>query len=110
MLYICGRVNPKLIQIYMETNFIDNLRNRKTNFPAPEEAIDKANAAGGRTRIPEITLLTLSALGGGVGAMMGRTFLHHKSNARRKMHFAIVLWMSFIMQIALGGYLYFMGG
>ena len=44
MLYICGRVNPKLIQIYMETNFIDNLRNRKTNFPAPEEAIDKANA------------------------------------------------------------------
>lgn len=28
----------------METNFIDNLRNRKTNFPAPEEAIDKANA------------------------------------------------------------------
>ena len=73
-------------------------------------AIDKANAADGRTRIPEITLLTLSALGGGVGAMMGRTFLHHKSNARRKMHFAIVLWVSFVMQIAFGGYLCFMGG
>ena len=43
-MYFCSHVNPKLIQIYMETNFIDNLRNRKTNFPAPEEAIDKANA------------------------------------------------------------------
>ena len=73
-------------------------------------AIDKANATGGRSRIPEITLLTLAALGGGVGAMLGRVLLRHKSNVRRKPHFAIVLSLSLLLQIAFGGYLIFVGG
>ena len=68
-------------------------------------AWDKANAADGRAfRVPEIVLLTLSALGGGVGALLGRFLLHHKSSAR-KWHFAVVIVVSAILQIAFAGYL-----
>lgn len=63
-------------------------------------AIDKAAAADDRRRIPEITLLTLAALGGGVGAMVGKILLRHKSNAKRKLHFAIVLTTSALLQVA----------
>ena len=63
-------------------------------------AMDKAAAADGRKRIPELTLLTLSALGGGVGAMLGKVLLRHKSNAKRKLHFAIVLTTSVALQVA----------
>lgn len=67
-------------------------------------AWDKANAADGRAfRVPEIVLLTLAALGGGVGALLGRLLLHHKSSSR-KLHFAVIL-VSVVVQIALGGYL-----
>ena len=62
-------------------------------------AVDKAAAADGRTRIPEISLLTLSALGGGVGAMLGKILLHHKSNVKRKLHFAVVLTTSVVTQV-----------
>ena len=73
-------------------------------------AVDKANAADGRGRIPEVTLLTLAALGGGIGAMMGKVLLHHKSNVRRKPHFAIVLFAALLGQLALLGYLLYAGG
>lgn len=73
-------------------------------------AVDKANAADGRARIPEICLLTLAALGGGVGAILGRGLLHHKSNARRKPHFAVVITLSFLAQVAFLGHLLYTGG
>ena len=62
-------------------------------------AIDKAAAADGRARIPELSLLTLSALGGGVGAMLGKVLLHHKSNVKKKLHFAVVLTTSVVLQV-----------
>ena len=70
-------------------------------------AVDKAGAADGRSRVPEIVLLTLSALGGGVGAMLGRVLLHHKSNKGRKPHFAVVLPVSALLQVALLVYFLF---
>ena len=69
-------------------------------------AVDKASAADGRSRTPEIVLLTLAALGGGVGALLGRVLLHHKSSAR-KMHFAVVTVVSALLQVAFGGFLMF---
>ncbi|MBE6656579.1 MAG: DUF1294 domain-containing protein [Ruminococcaceae bacterium] len=63
-------------------------------------AMDKAAAADGRARIPELTLLTLSALGGGVGAMLGKVLLKHKSNVKRKLHFAVVLTTSVLVQVS----------
>lgn len=63
-------------------------------------ALDKAASKGEGRRIPEITLLTLATLGGGVGAMLGKTLLRHKSNAKRKLHFAIILTLSFVIQVA----------
>ena len=64
-------------------------------------AMDKAAAADGRTRIPEITLLTFASLGGGLGAMLGKVLLRHKSNAKKKLHFAVVLTTSLLLQAAL---------
>ncbi len=68
-------------------------------------AVDKIRASRGGGRIPEIVLLTLSALGGGVGAMLGRVLLRHKSNVKRKPHFAVVVTVSFVIQTAFLAYL-----
>lgn len=62
---------------------------------------DKLLAKRGGSRVPEIVLLTLATLGGGVGAMLGKVLLRHKSNASRKWHFAIILNVSVILQVAL---------
>lgn len=70
-------------------------------------AIDKAGAADGRGRVPEIVLLTLAALGGGVGAMLGKILLHHKSNKGKKPHFAVVLPVAAFLQLAFLAYLLF---
>lgn len=70
-------------------------------------AIDKIRAKRGGNRIPEIVLLTLATVGGGVGAMLGKVLLRHKSNAKRKLHFAIVLTLSAAVQVALLVYLIF---
>lgn len=68
-------------------------------------AVDKLRASRDGGRIPEIVLLTLAALGGGMGALLGRLFLRHKSNARRKPHFAVVVTLSFVIQAAFLVYL-----
>lgn len=70
-------------------------------------AVDKVNAKRDGGRIPEIVLLTLATLGGGVGAFLGKVLLRHKSNAKRKPHFAIVIALSAVLQVALGIYLFF---
>lgn len=62
---------------------------------------DKLRSKGNGSRVPEIVLLTLATLGGGVGALLGKVLLRHKSNARRKWHFAIILNVTVILQIAL---------
>lgn len=70
-------------------------------------AVDKAAAADGRARVPELTLLTLASLGGGLGAMLGKVLLRHKSNAKKKFHFFIVLTTSFVIQLAFLAFLIF---
>ena len=62
--------------------------------------VDKARAADGRGRIPEITLLTFTALGGGVGAAIGRLIFHHKINLKTKFHFTATVWASILLQAA----------
>lgn len=58
---------------------------------------DKRRARKGRWRIPERTLLGLSAAGGFVGALLGMRLFHHKT---RKPRFAIgvpltaALWLA----------------
>lgn len=68
-------------------------------------ATDKASARRGGDRIPELVLLTVSALGGGLGALLGQVLLHHKSNARRKLHFAVTVTLSALLQTVLLFYL-----
>lgn len=63
--------------------------------------VDKAKAADGRKRIPELTLLSLAALGGSVGAVLGSVLFHHKTNARRKPHFFVTLYGSLVLHVAL---------
>ncbi len=60
---------------------------------------DKKMSKGGtEVRIKEKTLLFLAVFGGGVGAMLGRIFFHHKTN---KIYFSITIILSVIMQVAL---------
>lgn len=63
--------------------------------------MDKARAADGKRRIPELSLLTLAALGGSVGAVLGSVLFHHKTNARRKLHFFVTLYGSLLLHIGL---------
>ena len=63
--------------------------------------IDKARAADSKTRIPEITLLTLAAIGGALGAFLGRILFNHKRNITAKAHFSIVIYVSLILQVGL---------
>ena len=50
-------------------------------------AIDKHRSKkDGAKRIPEAVLLSLSALGGGVGALIGIYVLRHKSDFKNKFH------------------------
>ena len=61
--------------------------------------VDKARAADNRGRIPEITLLTFTALGGGIGAAIGRLIFHHKINLKAKLHFTVTVWAAVITEI-----------
>ena len=62
--------------------------------------VDKARAADGGRRIPELTLLCLAALGGACGAILGSLLFHHKINFRRKPHFFFTLYGSLLLHIA----------
>ena len=64
-------------------------------------AIDKRRAQKGRERVKEKTLLTMTALFGAIGALIGREIAHHKT---AKVYFSIVIWFSLILQAALIGY------
>lgn len=59
---------------------------------------DKAAARHGRRRIPETTLLTLAALGGSIGGLLGMSVFHHKT---RKSAFVIGFPVIFLAQLAL---------
>ncbi len=58
-----------------------------------------AMQTGGRT--PEMVLITLAALGGATGALLGSIIFHHKSNFGRKFYIQISIWLSLAIQVAL---------
>lgn len=58
---------------------------------------DKKKAIEGKERIKERTLLFLSCYNGAIGSMIGRTIFHHKTD---KKYFSIVIYFSFILQLA----------
>lgn len=60
--------------------------------------IDKLKAKYHKWRIPEIVLLNLSLIGGGVGSIMGMYLFHHKT---KKMLFKIVNGVFLIVYIIL---------
>jgi uncharacterized membrane protein YsdA (DUF1294 family) len=61
-------------------------------------ALDKKKAGGqSADRIKEKTLLMWSALGGAVGAWLGRLLFHHKT---QKIYFSIVIDCSLLFQLA----------
>ncbi len=64
--------------------------------------IDKKNSSReSNARIPEIVLLSLTTFGGAIGALIGIYGFRHKSNFVTKFHFAITVWLSLIVQIAI---------
>lgn len=62
--------------------------------------LDKLLALLHRRRIPEATLLTLSLLGGSVGAMLGMTLFHHKTDARAHPGFVWGVPAMFLLELA----------
>lgn len=52
----------------------------------------------GRTRIPEMVLLTLTGFGGGIGALIGMYGLRHKTQFSTKYHFSITVWLAVMLQ------------
>ncbi len=63
---------------------------------------DKASARRGVERIPERTLLTLAAAGGGLGAVLAQQVFRHKT---RKQPFANILVAIFAAQAVLAIFL-----
>lgn len=68
--------------------------------------MDKSRAKRGLARFPELTLLTLAALGGAVGALLGMLLFRHKINFGRKAHFVLSVPICLGAQIFLGLVLY----
>lgn len=62
-------------------------------------AWDKRCARRGDWRISEQTLLSLVALGGGLGALAAQSFLRHKT---RKQPFVSILYTLIALQVAVG--------
>lgn len=60
--------------------------------------VDKYKAQHNRWRIPEATLLTISALGGSIGAWCGMKLWHHKT---MHLKFKYGVPLLFIFQVAL---------
>lgn len=64
--------------------------------------IDKAKARKGAWRIPEKTLIGLAVAGGGIGALAGMSFFHHKT---RKPLFKIGIPVILIIEAAVAAWL-----
>ena len=58
---------------------------------------DKKMAGGGPKRIKEKTLLGVAALGGALGAELGRRIAHHKTD---KGYFSLTIYFSLLLEIA----------
>ena len=64
-------------------------------------ALDKLFAVKHRRRIPERVLLTLSALGGSLGALLAMPLLRHKTNGAKHPGFVFGVPLIFLCQLAL---------
>lgn len=62
--------------------------------------LDKSLAVHRKRRIPEATLLTLSFLGGSIGAMLGMTVFHHKTDAKAHPAFVWGIPAAFLAELA----------
>ena len=69
--------------------------------------IDKRKAVKRKWRIPEATLLTVAALGGGAGALLGMYTFHHKT---RKPKFYIGIPLIMLIEIGLAAWVWYTGG
>lgn len=54
-----------------------------------------------KTRIPESVLLTLISFGGSLGGLVGMYAFRHKTSFNEKFQFAIGVWASVVLQVAL---------
>lgn len=64
---------------------------------------DKRKAIKNKWRTKESVLLSASFLCGAVGGLLGLYWLRHKN---KHWYFVVVNWLSLIIQIALGGFIY----
>ena len=60
-------------------------------------AIDKSNATRNKFRVPELTLIFLTSIGGWIGGILSMIIFHHKT---RKAHFIITVFISALMWTA----------
>ncbi len=63
---------------------------------------DKLKAKRHLWRTPEVTLILLAALGGSVGAILGMSLFHHKTNHAK---FKVGLPLILVLQLGLGAFL-----
>lgn len=68
-------------------------------------AVDKIASKENRKRVPESVLLSLISFGGAAGGIIGMYVFRHKTVFRDKFQFGIGLWISLIIQIAVGIFL-----
>ena len=61
--------------------------------------VDKYRSKREARRIPELSLLTVAALGGGVGALAAMLAFRHKTNFGRKAHFVLGVSACALLQI-----------
>lgn len=66
--------------------------------------IDKWKAVHSKWRIPETTLITLAAIGGGIGALLGMKTWHHKT---KHLKFIYGVPAIIILQLVIIGYIIF---
>ena len=65
-------------------------------------AVDKVRSRHeANARTPEIVLLSLMTFGGAAGGLMGMYLLRHKTHFATKFHFAVTVWLAFLVQLAL---------
>lgn len=65
--------------------------------------VDKKKAIDQKWRIPEKTLIGVAFLGGGIGAVAGMSFFHHKT---RKPKFLVLVPIAIFLHVGLCCYLY----